>query len=267
MGTVQHSIEVKVPAHTAYDCLSHFEEYPHFMEDVEDVRRVDSNHLHWVTRMDNRPVEWEAEITEQEADRCIAWHNVSGPGNSGKLELQALDDASSRVTFTWHLDADQVPGPKAGDTDALMAQRLREDMARMKDFIEATSSNSADTLSDTSSPTGMDTQKAGGVGGVIAALGGTDAAAGAALSGSKKGGPGGPSLRELNEPAGAAGSPEDLKEGDRISAGAGAYASGGTGLGSAASASDTRTGTGTTSGAGSALTGGGTSAGRDPGVR
>lgn len=136
MTTVQHSIEVKVPVHTAYDRLSHFEEYPRFMEDVETVRRIDDTHLQWVTRMDNRPVEWDAEITEQEPDRCIAWHNTSGPANGGRLELQPLGDERARITFTWNLEPAQVPGTKAGDPKKLMTQRLEQDLARMKDFIE-----------------------------------------------------------------------------------------------------------------------------------
>lgn len=256
MGTVQHSIEVKVPVHTAYDCLSDFEAYPHFMEDVEDVRRVDANHLHWVTRMDNHPVEWQAEITEEEIDQCIAWHNVNGPGNSGKLELQALDDANSRITFTWHLNPEQVPGPKQGESDKLMAQRLQEDMARMKDFIEAESPTS---LQDADADGSEDSPKAGGTAGLIGALGGTDASAGAALSGSKTGGPGGSSPREMDKADKAAGSINEAGEVDNLSPGAGAYAAGGTGLGSAASAADTRTGTGT------GTASGGASAGRVPG--
>lgn len=264
MGTMQHAIEVKAPVHMVYDCLTHFEEYPRFMEDVEAVRRLDDTHLQWVTRMDNRPVEWEAEITEQQADRCIAWHNLSGPENSGRLELQALDDAHSRVIYTWHLEPQQVPGPKAGDPDELMSQRLKADLERMKDFIESTSDSKQGAMNQGKSVSTSAPPHAG-TAAVVGALGGTDAAAGAKLSGSK-GGPGGASLRELVDNSGTADISDGTAAGNDVSPGAGANAAGGTGLGSTATADDTRTGTGSSSGSGTALTGGGMSGARGPGV-
>ncbi|MEO7494101.1 MAG: hypothetical protein ABIT83_03790 [Massilia sp.] len=88
----------------------------------------------------------------------------------------------------------------------------------------------------------------------VGAHGGTDAAAGAQLSGSK-GGPGGPSLREQSDAAGVPGAP-----GGSMGAGgspaAGASGAGGTGLGEAASADDTQTGTGTAPGHTTPMAGG-----------
>jgi hypothetical protein len=278
MATIQQSIEIKVPVHTAYNQLTQFEEYPHFMADVESLQQIDDTHLHWTTKMANRPVEWDAEITEREPDRCIAWHNISGPTNSGKVELQALDEDTSQVTFTLHSEPQQVPGSMSGYTEKEMAQRLRQDLARLKDFIEArgtevsgkhgddhrAGANASDPVAE-KRPDGGTNQAEGHApaGAVVGASGGTDAAAGARLSGSK-GGPGGTRLRQNADAAGATGAPGGAVQGDSISPAAGAP--GGTGLGSAATADDTRTGTGTSSGSGTALTGGGMSGARDAGV-
>lgn len=87
MATVQQSIDIRVPVHTAYNQLTQFETYPQFMEEVEAVQQIDNTHLHWTTTMDNRPAEWDAEITEQETDRCIAWRNISGPSNLARVEV------------------------------------------------------------------------------------------------------------------------------------------------------------------------------------
>lgn len=135
MPTIQQSIEIRVPVHTAYDQLTRFEDYPYFMEEVQAVQQLDDTRLHWTTVMSNRPVEWEAEITEQEPDRCIAWHNTSGPINAGKIEVQPAGTDASRITFTLQAELQQVPG--AGNSEQEMAQRLRLDLARLKDFIEA----------------------------------------------------------------------------------------------------------------------------------
>lgn len=140
MATTQQSIEIKVPASTAYSQLTQFEDYPQFMQEVEAVQQIDDTHLHWTTMTSNRPVEWDAEITEQKADRCIAWHNTSGPLNAGKVEVQSVGTDTSRVIFTLQTEPQPTAGSSAGNRDEEMAQRLRLDLARLKDFIEARSS-------------------------------------------------------------------------------------------------------------------------------
>jgi hypothetical protein len=137
MATIQQSIEIKVPVRTAYNQLTQFEEYPQFMQEVEAVQQIDDTHLHWTTMMSNRPVEWDAEITEQQPDRCIAWHNISGPPTAGKVEVEALGSDASRVIFTLQAEPQQIPGSSFGNSEEEMAQRLRSDLERFKDFIEA----------------------------------------------------------------------------------------------------------------------------------
>lgn len=139
MATIQQSIDVRVPAHTAYNRLTQFEEYPRFMEEVDTVQQLDDTHLHWTTRMSNRPVEWDAEITEREPDRSIAWRNASGPMNTGRLEVQALGSDASRVIFTLESrpGPEQVPGSPASDSELEMVRRLKLDLARLKEFIES----------------------------------------------------------------------------------------------------------------------------------
>lgn len=73
-----------------YGQLTRFEDYPRFMDEVEEVREIDDTYLHWKTIMSNRPVEWGAEITEREQGQCIAWRNISGATNSGRVEVQPV---------------------------------------------------------------------------------------------------------------------------------------------------------------------------------
>ena len=40
MSTIEQSIEVAVPVRTAYNQWTQFEEFPRFMEGVEEVRQV-----------------------------------------------------------------------------------------------------------------------------------------------------------------------------------------------------------------------------------
>lgn len=130
------SIDIRVPAYIAYDRLARFEDYPRFIGEVEAVRRLDHTHLHWTTRMANHPLEWDAEITEQEPDLCIAWRGTGGSTNSGRVEVQAVGPDASRVTLTLESAHEQVPASPAGNSGEDAAVRLDPDMARLKDFIE-----------------------------------------------------------------------------------------------------------------------------------
>ena len=46
MTTIEKSIEVDVPVPVAYNQWTQFEEFPQFMEGVEEVRQLDAKRLH-----------------------------------------------------------------------------------------------------------------------------------------------------------------------------------------------------------------------------
>ena len=47
MSLIEQSIEVDVPANTAYNQWTQFEEFPKFMEGVKAVQQLDAKRLHW----------------------------------------------------------------------------------------------------------------------------------------------------------------------------------------------------------------------------
>ena len=51
MATIEQSIDVDVSGSTAYDQWTQFEEFPQFMEGVEEIRQLDDTHLHWVAEI------------------------------------------------------------------------------------------------------------------------------------------------------------------------------------------------------------------------
>lgn len=63
MSTVEQSVEVQVPLSTAYNQWIQFEEFPKFMDGIEEVRQFDDRRLHWVAAIDGHKHEWDAEIT------------------------------------------------------------------------------------------------------------------------------------------------------------------------------------------------------------
>jgi uncharacterized membrane protein len=136
MSTIQQSIEVNVPVHALYEQLSRFEDYPQFLDNVERVQQTDDTLLHWTTKMANRPVEWDAEITKRETDRCIAWQDVSGMSSDCRIEVQAVSEDSSKATITLEAEPGQFPGLVVGDRADDMKQQLGEAMEKLKAFVE-----------------------------------------------------------------------------------------------------------------------------------
>ena len=68
MTTVEKSIDIDVPLHTAYNQWTQFEEFPNFMEGVESVHQLDDTHLHW-----------RAKIGGNEKERKDRHHQRAGP--------------------------------------------------------------------------------------------------------------------------------------------------------------------------------------------
>src|SRR5262249_52298887 len=101
---IEQSIEVEVPVRTAYNQWTQFEEFPHFMEGVEEVRQLDDTHLHWRANIGGVEKQWDAEITEQTPDARIAWHNVTGATNAGVVTFHRLADNRSKIMVQMDYD-------------------------------------------------------------------------------------------------------------------------------------------------------------------
>lgn len=136
MTRIRQSIDVNVPLHAVYAQLARFEDYPRFMHGIDAVWQTDDAHLHWSAHVDGQSMEWDAEITEQADGRCIAWHNLNGPQNAGKVELQSAEPEKTRILFTLECEpGDMLASPEA-DAEAALAQQLEQDLARLKILIE-----------------------------------------------------------------------------------------------------------------------------------
>jgi uncharacterized membrane protein len=136
MSMIAKSIEVNVPVKTAYNQWTQFEEFPRFMEGIEQVKQIDDKHLHWKANIAGKEEEWDAEITEQIPDQRIAWTSKGGAMNTGLVTFYPLSDAKSKLT----LEMEYVPNDaveKMGDAMGLVTQRVEGDLKRFKTFIES----------------------------------------------------------------------------------------------------------------------------------
>src|SRR3954465_3116420 len=90
MSTIEKSIDVEVPVHTAYNQWTQFEEFPRFMEGVKRGQQVTDTQLHWGAEVAGKEKEWNARITEQVPDMRIAWTSERGAHNGGVVTFHKL---------------------------------------------------------------------------------------------------------------------------------------------------------------------------------
>src|SRR5689334_13779456 len=108
MTTVMESIDANVPIHTAYNQWTQFEEFPRFMEGVQEVTQISDTLTHWKVKVGGATREYDAKITEQLPDERIAWTSVDGPKNAGVVTFHRIGDATTRVTLQMEAEPDGV---------------------------------------------------------------------------------------------------------------------------------------------------------------
>src|SRR5215218_8130833 len=135
MERIEKSIEVEVPVRIAYNQWTQFEEFPKFMDGVEEVRQLDDKRLFWKATIAAKTTEWEAEIYEQIPDSRIAWRSTSGAPNAGAVSFQSVSPNITRVNLI--LDYQPMGAvEKVGDALGLVSSRVEGDLQRFKNFVE-----------------------------------------------------------------------------------------------------------------------------------
>ena len=136
MSNIEESIEVSVPVRTAYNQWTQFEEFPQFMEGVEEVRQVDDTHLHWRTKVAGKEKEFDAKVTEQVPDERVAWTSEQGAEHAGVVTFHRIEENRTRVMLQLDIEPDSV-AEKVGDALGLAQKRVKGDLENFKQMLEA----------------------------------------------------------------------------------------------------------------------------------
>jgi len=136
MASIQKPIDVDVPVRTAYNQWTQFEDFPRFMEGVEEVRQLDDRRLHWRAKVGGKTEEWDAVITEQLPDERVAWRNTTGADNAGVVTFHYLSPNSTRVMLQIEYDPHGVV-ENVGSALGLVEHRVEGDLKRFKEFVES----------------------------------------------------------------------------------------------------------------------------------
>ncbi|MEU7025890.1 SRPBCC family protein [Streptomyces sp. NPDC046275] len=136
MSMVQETIRVAAPLRAVYGRWTRFEDFPRFMEGVEEVRQVDDRLCHWRTRVAGVTREFDTEIVDQLPDERISWRTVGGEvKQKGVVSFQRLDEEHTRVSLAMDVEPQGIV-EKAGDALGFLEERVRGDLQRFKRYVE-----------------------------------------------------------------------------------------------------------------------------------
>ncbi len=129
------SIDVDVPVRMAYDQWTQFEDFPLFMDHVDEVRQVTENLVRWKASIAGVSREWEAEITTQRPDELIEWHSVDGSMTRGSVSFRPIDEGHTHIVLDLDFDPQGILEHIA-DKGGFVSDRAHKDLVSFKEFIE-----------------------------------------------------------------------------------------------------------------------------------
>ena len=138
---VQKIININAPIGEVFGFFSRYDNFPLFMRNVRRVDDHANGFSHWVVAGPaGLKFEWDAELTEFEPHKRIAWQSVEGASveNEGMIRFDATGDNATRV------DVRMSYNPPAGAMGHALAKlfgsdpksEMDEDLARVKRMLE-----------------------------------------------------------------------------------------------------------------------------------
>jgi uncharacterized membrane protein len=136
LATVEQEIEIEVPVSTAYNQWTQFEEFPKFMEGVDEVTQLDDTLLHWAATVAGKKAAWDAKIVAQEPERRIAWESVDGKNTRGTVTFEQAGPARTRIRLNMSYTPEGV-AEKVGSAAGFASRRVRGDLDRFRELVES----------------------------------------------------------------------------------------------------------------------------------
>jgi len=140
--TAAHTMTISRPREEIYKYFRDFSNLAKFMKHVDRIDIIDNDHSHWVVLAPGGlKVSWQAEITDDQPNRRVAWRSMDGADvpNWGHVEFR--EAPAGRGTEMHVVIRYEPPGGMLGRAIARALGRepqvqLREDLERFKRIME-----------------------------------------------------------------------------------------------------------------------------------
>jgi len=136
MAVIDQTIVVNVPLRVAYEQWAQFEDFPRFMEGVEQVHQLNDATLEWRTKIGGVERSGRTRIVEQVPDQRITWIATGGARNDGTVSFSSLGATTTCVNLLLDVDAES-PAERGGAALERLRMRVHGDLERFRDLAEA----------------------------------------------------------------------------------------------------------------------------------
>ena len=140
--TVRAAITVQRPSEEVYRYWRDIENLPGFMYHLKSVTASADGRSHWVANAPaGQSVEWDAQITEDDTNKRIAWQSLPGSAidNRGSVEFTptaAGDGTEVRVELGYRLPGGALAKAAATLLGESPDQQVNDDLRRFKQILE-----------------------------------------------------------------------------------------------------------------------------------
>jgi uncharacterized membrane protein len=132
---IQESMEVAIPVKAVYELVRRFEDYPEFIERIEDVEWIDDKTAVFEVKVRGVKRSVRVEIAEERPNRRIDWEATEGLDHSGVITFHELAPTLTRLELTIDLEPNGLI-PRLARTVHVTQHAIRSDMHRFKAWAE-----------------------------------------------------------------------------------------------------------------------------------
>jgi uncharacterized membrane protein len=148
---ITKSIIIKGTPAQIFKIWANFENFPRFMKHILAVQKTGDKTSHWVMKGPlGKDFHWNAQITEYEENKRIAWNSIDGDlKTSGQVTFADLGLDETEITVMIHY---VPPAGKVGEAAARIfdnpEKRLEEDLRQFKKYAESLTVSTAQRSND-----------------------------------------------------------------------------------------------------------------------
>ena len=135
MAMIEAHVDVVAPLDMTYDQWTQFEDFPRFMDGVEQVEQLDETTLRWRVELAGATREFVTDIVTQEPSERIAWEARDGQGHTGTVRFEERPDGATRVSVEMDYELETWTDRVARALN-LVDMRVKDDLRRFKAYLE-----------------------------------------------------------------------------------------------------------------------------------
>ena len=133
---------VRAPRKLAYDSWRNLERLPRFLKHIKKIKIIDEIHSSWTIKTPGRipPIQWNAEIIDQESGRELSWRSLPGSKieTAGKINFADTTGGTEvTVLITYRPPAGYIGSVVAGFVNRSLRNMVEQDLSNFKKYIEA----------------------------------------------------------------------------------------------------------------------------------